>query len=294
MAKLGVMIAGGAALAVALGFGATSVKVGGKTAAEVFADSRVAALADAAARGDVAEVDRLIAAGAPVDGTGGESFTPLKFALLATSKKGVEALLKRGANPNRRTPSEGWVGGLPTVMLLPSVDLPEILDLMLQYGADPNTRFPVRQRLASEFPFEGESLLIKASMGSIENVKVLLKHGADVNLCPKQSPAFEGGSPAVVVAARVGRLDIVELLLDHGATRGLDDVAVALQSLRHPADAEAQRVAILRRIHRMGAKIYAHRVNPGTPAELLTAGETPPWVPCSDDKPVKIPDTSVK
>lgn len=65
-----------------------------------FADPQVGALAAAAARGNVAEIDRLVQAGADVNATGKDNVTPLAIALAKRNLAGVTRLLALGADPN--------------------------------------------------------------------------------------------------------------------------------------------------------------------------------------------------
>src|SRR5439155_25844679 len=70
-------------------------------ATEVFGDGTAAlALAKAAGRGDVKEINRLISEGASVDTVGHHGITPLWWALWAKNYEGFAALLDKGANPN--------------------------------------------------------------------------------------------------------------------------------------------------------------------------------------------------
>ncbi|NQT13621.1 MAG: ankyrin repeat domain-containing protein, partial [Planctomycetes bacterium] len=71
-------------------------------AKEFFADPKVAELAEAAARGDVGQVDALAAEGVDVNAKGQEGLTPLVYAMIGTNTKGFERLLKRGDDPNQK------------------------------------------------------------------------------------------------------------------------------------------------------------------------------------------------
>lgn len=165
--------------------GVCQVTVAGNTAKEMFPDAEVAKLAEAASRGDVDEVDRLVKAGVPVDGLGADDATPLTFVILTPNVRGLEALLAHGADPNHCIRSnKNAEGRLPIILLVTSRATPDLLEPLLRYGADPNTREPVK---SASFPYRGESLLYR-SVGSLENVKVLVRYGADVNLRPQRQP----------------------------------------------------------------------------------------------------------
>src|SRR2546428_3252830 len=68
---------------------------------DVFGDGTSAlALAKAAGRGDVKEINRLIAEGVSVNAVGKQGITPLWWALWTKNYEGFSALLDKGANPN--------------------------------------------------------------------------------------------------------------------------------------------------------------------------------------------------
>lgn len=239
------------------------MKVGGKTAKEIFPDPQVAELADAAARGNADKVSQLLKAGTLVDGLGDKNATPLVFALLANNAKGVEALLRGGANPNHHIESPNEVGGRAIPLLIVRTKAVDSMELLLKYGGDPNTKKP--PRVPQNDRSVGESLLAQAVMYK-PMVEVLVKHGADVNA------ESDAGDNAVRSAAGLGQLDVVEFLLDHGA-KDLSGVAQVLQERRWSDDAEAQRIRILERLHAHGVKIYAAKQTPQTPAYLISPGE---------------------
>jgi ankyrin repeat protein len=62
--------------------------------------ARYTGLHAAAARGDVAEIERLVARGAKVDARDGYARTPLHVAAYARQADAMRALVKAGANPN--------------------------------------------------------------------------------------------------------------------------------------------------------------------------------------------------
>lgn len=264
--------------------GGCEVKVGNLKAEAVFSDPSIAALARAAARGDVSEVNRLIESGVPVDGLGKENWTPLYWAMLANSPSGMEALLKHKANPNHRIQDpQSLGGGFPIVLMLARFDRAPLLELLLKYGANPNTRRPVRVDRQPVRPYEGNSLLIEAAIeNQLENVKVLVKYGADVNLRP------QWGNVATEKAAGLGRFEIAEYLLEHGATVHLDTVAHALQNRAWDPRVHPRRIKLLEMLHARGAKIYFNPDNPDTPAHLLSPG-TYQYQEYKGETPIRIP-----
>jgi ankyrin repeat protein len=252
-----------------------------------FEDAGVRALAKAAKRGNVEEIDRLIAGGVPVDGAGRKGWTPLAFALFYYRIESVKALLRHGANPNHRIYDLGYVTDMPVIMLIAGARMPELLEVMLEAGASPDARYGVPKKLGypAEYPYEGDSLLIE-SIGDPELVRILLKHGAKVDLCVHSRPQTMAWT-AAQRAASLGAFETLKLLLESGASARLDAAAWWLQERPWPKWAEPQRIESLKLLKKRGAKIYASEVNPQTPKELLSPGS---WkqTECEDDKPVDL------
>jgi uncharacterized protein len=65
-------------------------------------------LTEATQRGDLEQMQRLLASGAPVDETGGFGFTPLIWAAREGHASAVRLLLRHGANPELRAGVNGW------------------------------------------------------------------------------------------------------------------------------------------------------------------------------------------
>jgi len=124
----------------------------------------------------------------------------------------VEALLRRGANPNDPDP--------PMVSLVADTSMmnkPATVNLLLRYGADPRVR-----------DVNGNTALMEAAQcGQLAVAETLLQHGADINcrgtraqqsLTPLMSAFINDPS---VVNLRTGRLPMMRLLLLHGADSSL-------------------------------------------------------------------------
>lgn len=106
---------------------------------EVFDDSTVIALAEAAAKGDTSEVDRLVASGVDVNTTGKEGVTPLLYALWSDNFKGYVRLLEHKANPNHCwSGNELLPDSVSAVHFAASRDRSTWLLVTLQHGGDPN------------------------------------------------------------------------------------------------------------------------------------------------------------
>ena len=155
------------------------------------------ALMWAAAEGNVAAVEALLKAGADLHASSKSAFTPLLFAAREGRIGVVKALLKAGADVNETVKSSarraGGVLGPPAagtsaLVLAVSNGHYELASIMLDAGADPNAALPgwtalhtiswVRKPgLGDNDPAPQGS----GNMSSLEFVKKLVEHGANVN-----------------------------------------------------------------------------------------------------------------
>lgn len=153
-------------------------------------------------------------------------------------------LLQRGADPNAQFL---WHGNLPpftaltgafgegedTINQPPHPDRDALAKLLLDAGANPsdgqllyNRHFNSNdehlnllfsyglERIDAARPLLAEELWCAARRGLPERVKLLVEHGADVNM-----PGFRDGRTPYEVALYFGREDIAAYLLEHGAKR---------------------------------------------------------------------------
>jgi ankyrin repeat protein len=187
-------------------------------------------LIQAAARGHVAVVSRLIGAGANVAAADDDGETALSYAVANAHTEVIETLIRAGANPNssfvvgdlelsvldiacvkgvtgvvRQLLSAGADPNISCSDFLPlgsaaKHEDPEMVALLLKHGADPN--------LASHGFFP---LYIAAARGRLENVKLLLKARAEPNAINRY------GLTALWKAAANGHLDVVTMLIEGGA-----------------------------------------------------------------------------
>ncbi|OQN97146.1 hypothetical protein B0A48_17243 [Cryoendolithus antarcticus] len=137
-------------------------------------------------------VDLMLLYEASVNKKNSRGETPLFVAINADRPDIVGALLEHGALPNLPGPKH---------MLWPSVHHPMILELLLDKGADLRKAPGV--------------LELATSINSIEAVKILLKHGVDVNA--KKDGIFT----PLCTAIRDDREKLIDLLLASGADPNL-------------------------------------------------------------------------
>lgn len=144
----------------------------------------------------------------------GNRYTWLFSAINANDYKTVEELLKNGANVNQvsvdgRSPLEFAVLGLPK---------PPIIELLLQYGANPNHKV------------DDESLLFEMIIGNhLDVVELLLQYSADVNEIDKH------GNTPLNYAASIGNVKIIDCLLFYGAkqVRNKEGETPLFSAVRH-------------------------------------------------------------
>lgn len=183
------------------------LQLGGHTVEQAYQDPNVAKLINAAVDGHVAEVERLIAAGANPNTIGNDGTTPLFWALNSKNMSGVEALLKAGADTGKVTPQSR---GYSSMALVSGGNNPELLALLLRYKGDANG--------LNAKTIKTKPLYLAAAQGRLQNVKLLLDAGADVNVHD------DTGLSAATVAAAMGEFEIVLLLLERGYTYDLSSL----------------------------------------------------------------------
>jgi ankyrin repeat protein len=186
---------------------AASFRLHGMTAQEMFSNSKAAALANAACRGDISKITDLVHSDADVNYRGKGGISPLIWAMSCHNYKGMRALLKKGANPNQ--PME--YGQTPVWLAAGGSD-PKILPILLAHGGDPNAYCAECQ---------GTSALENTiDYQRTANMKLLVQHGANVN--------FIGGLSIGDDAVSAGRFDYIIYLLHHGYDHDLQGLANAI------------------------------------------------------------------
>lgn len=145
----------------------------------------------------------------------------------------IKELLAAGANPNQRMHSSTetrtvftnqWLvedGATPFLRAAQSGDL-VLMKLLVDHGADPSlsTDYKVTPLMVASGIGWVEGVTYEWSpQETLETVKYLLEHGADVN-----AQDSEDLRTALMGAAHKGRNDVVELLVQHGADLSLHDI----------------------------------------------------------------------
>src|SRR5262249_14357736 len=115
----------------------------------------------AAANGDAAEIERLIAEGEKPNIQDSRSRTPLIVAAYRRHSKAAEPLLRLGANPNARD-SDGF--DMLTISVVQNDS--EMFKIALKGGANPR---------AVTGPYDGTALISAAHLGHVDMVKQLIE-----------------------------------------------------------------------------------------------------------------------
>jgi ankyrin repeat protein len=123
---------------------------------------------------------------------------PLRFAVSQNNREMAAALLDAGADANARDPHGN---------MLQAADAAEMVDLLVEHGADVN---------GSGYE-SGNAVILASFKAQIEKLERLIAHGADVN-----RPAANDGRTALHVAAGWGykgerSLTVIRILLASGA-----------------------------------------------------------------------------
>lgn len=214
-------------------------------ASKAFPDPAVAALAQAAADGDVAEVQRHVAAGADPDARGADQVTPLQYAMLAQSKPGVEALMAAGADA-----SVPGLAGRTAVHSAAIADDPGYLRILLDHRADPDARHGQTG---------GTALADAAGPRTDAQFRMLLEAGADPSIADRT------GNTPLHKAAMINAGAHVLQLLEHGApasAKNAQDATFQAYYYKLPADklseqARGERAAVTGWLEANGVPLQA-------------------------------------
>lgn len=166
----------------------------------IFKDAQVAALANAAARGDVRTIDRLVRDGVNINAEGDEGWTPLAYATLSLNKRGFEKLLQLGADPNHM--GTGVPIGGTVMTMVAQADDRFFLEKAVEYGGDIN----VRGTQGGRTPI-WHAILARR----MKNLTFLIEKGADLD-APEET-----GWTALVNAMAITNYEAAMLLFEGGA-----------------------------------------------------------------------------
>lgn len=156
---------------------------------------------EAIASDNAAAIAKYAEAGGDLDIKGWGGGTALWEALQQEKPNSYEALLKHGASPNVLMRGKRVITHWAAMK-----EDPRWLRLALEHGADPNLVNTGRGR-----PLEGHPLRFAISNGTLETVKLLVEHGADIN-----KPFIYDSYPLASAGAQT-KFDIVLYFLDQGA-----------------------------------------------------------------------------
>ena len=202
------------------------------------------ALHFAARDGHTAIVAQLLEAGAEIDAADPNGITPLIFAISNNRMDTARLLIERGADIGHLD----WYGrsALWSAIDVRNMDSPnpplgngvdrepvfDLIALLLERGADPNTRIremPVVRRhilplgSLSWVDFTGETPFIRAALaGDVRVMRLLLQHGADPLI------ATQHGTTALMAAAGVNW--VVSQTWDEGAAALLEAVQICFDA----------------------------------------------------------------
>jgi len=213
-------------------------------------------LGDAAKKGDVSELNRLLEEGADVNEPGGLG-APLHWAAMNGHVDAVRLLVAKGADLGVQSSMLGT-----PLHAAARFDRVEAAAALLAAGADPNA--------GDKDDF---TPLMRAIVENrVAGVEVLLSGGTDVNavgIAPGGQDVGKGPTNALHLAIKYGKPEIVERLRELGAGPMPPEVPAGLIA---GADAE------------MGGNLASarcgvcHVVNPGDPEPLNSANNGPPLI----------------
>ncbi len=181
--------------------------------AQIFKDTRLRQLAQAARQGDIKTVDRLIVNGVDVNGHGKYGISPLFSAWQSGNKAGFKTLLTHGANPNNV-----WTTGNTLLNLIAGTADPYFLKLALAHGANPNLVAPYTCQtpiFSAVDPLGPEDSPLSDGR---ENVSLLMQAGANINY-----QACDDGETSLMAASDLSQYGVVLQLLKAGANYKLKD-----------------------------------------------------------------------
>ena len=188
--------------------GCSTTRLGSMTIDETFEDPAVARLVEAALDGQTQEVQTLVKQGVDVNYVGKDGIMPLFWVMISRSTTGMKQLLNVGADINVKMTRRR----VSAVNLAAGADDPKFLKILLEHGGGDLDLANV----------DGDSpLQVAAVQGRFENVKLLLKYGADIHLIG----GITGSSTAAETAVSLNRYAIAVYMLEQGYNHNLQYLA---------------------------------------------------------------------
>jgi len=189
------------------------------------------ALLEAADRGDISQIESLLATGVNIKAVDRRGFAPLHYALHRRHSDAALLLIQRGSDINQRTEQ----GSAPLALAAEADDVAVVQRLLdrrvsvdavdrpgrtaLWYAARSGATNAARLLIAAgaDVQHRGATglrntvLMESAGRGQLESVKLLLQHGAQLEGCDNN------GHTALNRAANSGQSNVVRYLIQHGA-----------------------------------------------------------------------------
>lgn len=186
----------------------------GWKAGDYFDDPQVIALCEAIEANDLAEIDRLVAAGADVNADGKGKMTPLLWAFPDSKLGRFERLLEHGADPNVVIESDfntrgGMSAGDSVTHMACKTKFPGYFEAVFKHGGDVNLQ---QTSGTGRHDTPLLSVIKSGSSNKEQMIRTLLDGGADINYVNKSN------INALIYAASWGaQYRIAIYLLENGA-----------------------------------------------------------------------------
>ncbi len=186
----------------------------GWQAEDYFDDPQVIALCEAIEANDLAEIDRLVAAGADVNAQGKGKMTPLLWSFFDNKLARFKRLLEHGADPNVVIESDfntrGAVSAGDSVTHMAcKTAFPGYFEAVFEHGGDVNLQLTSRVGLHDTPLF---SVIKFGNAKKKQKIQLLLDKGADINY---MNGAW--ATPPMQAVTWGGQYDIALMLLKAGA-----------------------------------------------------------------------------
>jgi len=195
-------------------------------AEDYFTDPKVVELCRAIEKEDFAIVDKLIAEGADANAKGKDNMTPLLWAFPKNNLMVFTRLLEAGADPNVQVTSEFGTGklgfsnenyivaGSSVMELAAKTDFSGYFKAVMEHGGDPNL---VSKAWDMEYTPLHTAIDETGYVDKVENVKLLIDAGADVNALAHTNSVFLRTKTPLNLAISRYKFEVAILLLEAGA-----------------------------------------------------------------------------